>query len=81
MEFEQQGFSTCGWLLSTVNGISVLKSKRKEVLEGVRKGKLNVLGVQESHMQGSDVMVYMERKEWGMCEGKEGVEWCVVWCR
>ena len=38
-------------------------SKRKEVLEGARKGKLAVLTVQETRMKGCSVMDCMEASE------------------
>ena len=59
-----------------VNGMSV-ECKRKEVLADMRKGKLDVLGVQETHMKGCGVMDCMEGSE---CELWEGMKGGVVWC-
>ena len=39
------------------------KVREKEVLEGVRKGKLDILEVQETHMKGCSVMDCMEASE------------------
>ena len=55
-----------------VNGLRC-ESKRKEVLEMVRKGRMDVVGLQETHMKGCGV-------GGNDCELWEGMEGGVVWC-
>ncbi len=57
-----------------VNGMSA-ESKRKEVVEGVRKGRLDVIGVQETHMKGCGVREGLGVNE---CEIWKG--WKEQWC-
>lgn len=56
----------------------IAESKRKEVIEGVKKGRLDVIGLQEMHMKGCGVVEYLGGNECGIWEGIEGVVWCGV---
>ncbi len=59
-----------------VNGMSV-ESKRKEVMESAKKGRLDVIGLQEMHMKGCGVVECLGRNERRIWEGMEGgVKWC-----
>ena len=53
------------------NGMSV-DGKRKEVMEGVKNGRLDIIGVQETHMKGCGVMECVRGNECGIWEGMEG---------
>ncbi len=58
-----------------VNGMSV-ESKRKGVMEGLKKGRLDVIGLQEMHMRRCGIMECVGGNE---CEIWEGMEGGVVW--
>lgn len=47
-------------------------------MEGVKKGKLGVIEVQETHLKGRDVLKCLGRNGCQIWAGKEGVVWCTV---